>query len=86
MVEGSYASGISTFPLPGMSIGKMVNNIAAKYPDNEALVSVHQNIRWTYREFLERVNQVDHRLMQNYHHFFVNSTRVTKVFFMYPCQ
>jgi fatty-acyl-CoA synthase len=86
MVEGSYASGTSTFPLPGVSIGKMVNTIAAKYPDNEALVSVHQNIRWTYREFLERVTQVARGLMQNYHHFFVNSTRVMKVFFMYPCQ
>jgi fatty-acyl-CoA synthase len=58
MVEGSYASGTSTFPLRGMPIGKMLNNIAAKYPENEALVSVHQNIRWTYREFLENVNRV----------------------------
>ncbi len=49
MVEGSYASGTSTFPLLGMSIGEMLNNISAKYPDNEAIVSVHQNIRWTYR-------------------------------------
>jgi fatty-acyl-CoA synthase len=63
MVEGSYASGTSTFPLLGMPIGKMLNNIAAKYPDNEALVSVHQNIRWTYREFLEKVNQVSRGLM-----------------------
>jgi fatty-acyl-CoA synthase len=58
MVEGSYASGTSTFPPLGMPIGKMLNNITAKYPENEALVSVHQNIRWTYREFLENVNQV----------------------------
>ena len=63
MVEGSYASGTSTFPLLGMPIGKMLNNIATKYPDNEALISVHQNIRWTYREFLERVNQVARGLM-----------------------
>jgi len=63
MVEGSYASGTSSFPLLGMSIGKMLNNIAAKYPDNEALISVHQGIRWTYREFSERVNQVARGLM-----------------------
>ena len=63
MVEGSYASGTSTFPLLGVSIGKMLDNISAKYPDNEAIVSVHQNIRWTYREFLENVNQVARGLM-----------------------
>ncbi|HZK31245.1 MAG TPA: AMP-binding protein, partial [Methanoregula sp.] len=63
MVEGSYASGTSSFPLLGMTIGEMVNSIAEKYPDNEAIVSVHQDIRWTYREFLERVNQVARGLM-----------------------
>ncbi len=63
MVEGSYASGTSSFPLLGMTIGEMVNSIAEKYPENEAVVSVHQNIRWTYREFLERVNQVARGLM-----------------------
>jgi fatty-acyl-CoA synthase len=63
MVEGSYASGTSTVPLLGMSIGEMLNSIVAKYPDNEAIISVHQNIRWTYREFLERVDQVARALM-----------------------
>jgi fatty-acyl-CoA synthase len=63
MVEGSYASGTSTFPLLGVSIGKMLDDISAKYPDTEAVVSVHQNIRWTYREFLEKVNQVARGLM-----------------------
>ncbi len=46
-----------------MSIGEMLNSIVAKYPDNEAIISVHQNIRWTYREFLERVDQVARALM-----------------------
>ena len=63
MVEGSYASGTSTFPLLGVSIGKMLNNISAKYPETEAIVSVHQDIRWTYREFLEKVNHVARGLM-----------------------
>lgn len=63
MVEGSYASGTSTFPLLGMSIGAMLDKISSKYPDTEAIVSVHQNIRWTYREFSEKVNQVARGLM-----------------------
>jgi hypothetical protein len=40
MVEGSCASGASTFPLSGVLTGKMLNNIAAKYPDTRAIVSV----------------------------------------------
>ena len=63
MVAGSYASGTSTVPLLGMSIGEMLNSIVEKYPDNEAIVSVHQGIRWTYREFLEHVDQVARGLM-----------------------
>jgi len=46
-----------------MTLGEMVDHIATKYPDNEAVVSMHENIRWTYREFLERVNTVARGLM-----------------------
>ena len=63
MVEGSYICGTSAVPLLGMTISEMVDSIAAKYPDTEAIVSVHQNIRWTYREFAEQVNQVARALM-----------------------
>jgi len=63
MVEGSYASGTSDFPLLGMTIGEMVNNIATKYPDTEAIVSMHENIRLTYSQFLEQVNKVARGLM-----------------------
>jgi fatty-acyl-CoA synthase len=63
MVEGSYTCGTSAVPLLGMTIGEMVDSIAAKYPENEAIVSVHENIRWSYKEFLERVNLVARGLM-----------------------
>ncbi|MDK2974805.1 MAG: fatty-acyl-CoA synthase [Methanofollis sp.] len=63
MVTGSYACGYSVKPLIGETIGEMLNRIAARYPDNEALVSVHQNIRWTYGEFLEKVNTLARGLM-----------------------
>ncbi len=63
MVEGSYTCGTAEFPLLGMTIGEMVDNIAAKYPETEAVVSVHQNIRWTYREFNEKVNEIARALM-----------------------
>ena len=63
MIEGSYICGTSGVPLLGMTISEMVDSIAAKYPDNEAIVSMHQNIRWTYREFAEQVNLVARALM-----------------------
>ena len=63
MVEGSYTCGTSAVPLLGMTISEMVDSIAAKFPDTEAIVSVHQNLRWTYREFAGQVNLVARALM-----------------------
>ncbi len=64
MAQGiSYTCGTAEYPLLGMTIGEMLDVIAAKYPDNEAVVSVHQNIRWTYKEFREKVNEVGRALM-----------------------
>ncbi|MBQ0763308.1 AMP-binding protein [Marinobacter psychrophilus] len=53
----SYTSGPSTTPLLGMTIGEMLDRTAEKFPHNEALVCLHQNIRWTYKEFLAKVNE-----------------------------
>ena len=53
----SYTSGTAEKPLLGMTIGEMLDRTAEKYPDNEALVCLHQDIRWTYKEFLAKVNE-----------------------------
>ncbi|MDN6319883.1 MAG: AMP-binding protein [Marinobacter sp.] len=53
----SYTSGTSKAPLLGMTIGEMLDHTAGKYPDTEALVCLHQNIRWTYKEFVAKVNE-----------------------------
>jgi fatty-acyl-CoA synthase len=37
------------------TIGENLARTVAEHGDNEAIVSVHQGIRWTYREFAERV-------------------------------
>ncbi len=63
MVEGSYACGSSDILLQGITIGEMLNRIATRYPENEAIVSVHQDIRWTYAGFLDRVNSLARALM-----------------------
>jgi fatty-acyl-CoA synthase len=59
----SYAHGPSTVPLLGETIGEALNRAAARFPDRDALVSCHQNVRFTYREFLHETNRAARALM-----------------------
>ena len=59
----SYTSGTAEVPLLGMTIGEMLDRTAEKYPDNEALVCLHQDIRWTYKEFVEKVDEAARAFM-----------------------
>lgn len=59
----SYASGTATAPLLGETIGANLERTAARFPDNEALVSCHQGLRYTYREFDDAVNAVARGLL-----------------------
>jgi fatty-acyl-CoA synthase len=52
----SYASGISSQPLIGATIGDRFDQTAAKFPDNDALIVQHQSIRWTYRDLKKMVD------------------------------
>ncbi len=63
MSKVSYTAGSSTMPLLGMTIGEMLNDIAARYPENDAIVSAHQGISLTYHDFLTRVNEIARALM-----------------------
>jgi fatty-acyl-CoA synthase len=54
----SYVHGAHEVPLIGESIGVHLASIAARFGDNDALIVRHQNIRWTYREFDERVTRL----------------------------
>ena len=53
----SYTSGVSDKPLLGITIGDMLDQTVAKYPNNEALIVKHQQIRYTYQQFQEKVNE-----------------------------
>ncbi len=59
----SYVSGTSAKPLLGITIGDLFDQIAARYPANEALVARHQNLRYTYREFKMHVDQCARALL-----------------------
>jgi fatty-acyl-CoA synthase len=54
----SYVHGASDTPLIGETIGVHFDRIAARFPDNDALVVRHQNIRWTYRDLKQQVDAV----------------------------
>jgi fatty-acyl-CoA synthase len=56
-MEPSYASGTSTTPLLGDTIGDNLDRTIARFPDREALVSVHQDLRYTYAQFGEAVDR-----------------------------
>ena len=54
----SYASGISDQPLLGDTIGDNLDRTAARFPDRDAVVEVATGLRWSYREFVERVDEL----------------------------
>ncbi len=57
MQRASYGSGVSAIPLLGETLGAHVDRIADAYPDREAVVSVHQQRRLTYRELREATDE-----------------------------
>jgi len=54
----SYVHGASPAPLIGQTIGAHFDRIAARFPAHEALVVRHQNVRWTYAELKQRVDDL----------------------------
>ncbi len=57
MISKSYTCGTGDIPLTGLTIGEKFDEIFKKYPDNEALVVHHQDLRLTYRQLKELVDQ-----------------------------
>ena len=52
----AYSIGDQATPLLRETIGRNLESIVARFPDRDALVSMHQGIRQTYREFDESVD------------------------------
>ena len=61
--EPSYVHGASPVPLLGETIGQNLDRTAARVPDNDALVSVHQGVRLTYAQFSAAVEEVARGLL-----------------------
>jgi len=59
----SYASGTSTAPLLGETIGANFERAVARFGDREALVDVAAGRRWTYAELEADVNRLARGLL-----------------------
>ena len=58
MTQASLVRGASAPALLEYTIGEALLRAAKKWPKQEALVSVHQGIRWTYEQFSFQVDRL----------------------------
>ncbi|WP_122898718.1 AMP-binding protein [Acinetobacter sp. B51(2017)] len=63
-VRLSYAYGASGQPLLGTTIGEKFDQACAQYAEQDAVVSVQQNIRLSYKELQQQVNAFACSLLQ----------------------
>ena len=53
----SYVHGASDVPLIGETLGQYFDATVARFPDADALIVRHQNVRWSYRQLQQRVDE-----------------------------
>ncbi len=54
----SHVAGDTSLPLIDSTIGQMLSDAADKWPHQDAVVSVHQGIRWTYSELMAKSEEL----------------------------
>ncbi len=59
----SYLHGAHQAPLLGETIGNNLDRTVARFPDHDAVISVHQGIRLTYAEFHAAVEEIARGLL-----------------------
>ena len=57
-LSASYVHGASDTPLLGLTMGGVLDQAAACHRDALALVSCHQDIRWSWVEFRDQADRV----------------------------
>ena len=56
-LSSSYVSGTGPEPLLGLTVGACFDETAARYPDNDALIVAHQDVRWSYSRLKREVDR-----------------------------
>jgi len=62
-LQQSYYRGSDQPPLLEFTIGDFLDDVATRYPQEEALVVRHQGIRWTYGEYLCEIERLARGLL-----------------------
>jgi fatty-acyl-CoA synthase len=62
-VTASYVSGTADTPLLGETIGQCLDRIASSFPEHDALVSCHQDLRFTYQQLRATVERIARGLL-----------------------
>src|ERR1043165_8416809 len=62
-MTSAQAKGVTEPPLLEQTIGPYFERTVAKFPDREALVVVHQDIRWTWRRLNDEVDRLARGLL-----------------------
>lgn len=62
--QKSYSRGATESPLIEQTIGDFFDEMATRVADGEALVSCHQDIRYTYRDLLREANRLASALLR----------------------
>ena len=57
-LKSSYFIGSDKPVLLEQTIGGMLDSVVAKHPDEEALVALHQGIRWSYRQYKAEIEKL----------------------------
>ena len=58
LLATSYVHGVGQERLCGLTVGQSLERAAGRWPEHEALVVTHQNIRWSYRELNARADEI----------------------------
>ena len=53
----SYAHGVASRPLLGQTLGQALDTAACRFGARDAVISLHQNLRYSYAELLHEVNR-----------------------------
>ena len=62
-VSNSYVSGISDTPLKGQTIGDCFDETVSRFPQRDALISLHQEVRLSWEALGREVNRAARALM-----------------------
>ncbi|MCU0764313.1 MAG: AMP-binding protein, partial [Hydrogenophaga sp.] len=64
LLSQSLAAGATDVPLIEVTIGAHFDAVVARQPDHEALVSVHQGLRFSYRQLQAQANRLASALLR----------------------